>query len=215
MLAVPPELVRRYEARLAQQNILVGQRPHYHQWLRYYLDFCSKYSFKPLDRQSLPAFQEKLRAKHQPESLCQQAGHAVALYWEMASPTAAGPHPPADAATQQDIVGARLTSQAALERAPSHPSPIGKPPTESLAPPPPPTKLTPPREEKATLPPRALAPSQPSARQEREAVSRAPGTPANPVQALSQNDRTDSAEFKLTGAPWVICANLSALIICY
>ena len=58
MLAVPPELARRYEARLAQQNILAGQRPHYHKWLRYYLDFCGKYSFPPTDRQSLPAFQE-------------------------------------------------------------------------------------------------------------------------------------------------------------
>jgi hypothetical protein len=61
MLAIPPELTRRYEARLAQQNIIAGQRPHYHKWLRYYLDFCHKYSFKPMDRQSLPAFQEKLR----------------------------------------------------------------------------------------------------------------------------------------------------------
>ena len=50
MLAVPPELARRYEARLAQQNILAGQRPHYHKWLRYYLDFCGKYSFPPTDR---------------------------------------------------------------------------------------------------------------------------------------------------------------------
>lgn len=191
MLAVPPELTCRYEARLAQQNILAGQRPHYHKWLRYYLDFCGKYSFPPTDRQSLPAFQQKLRAKHLPEPLCQQAGHAVALYWEMASPTAAGPHPPADAATQQNIVGTRLTSQAALERAPSHPSPMGKPPTESVC------------EEKATLPPRPLPASQPPARQDREAVSRMPRAPANPVQALSQNDRTESAEFKLTGAPWV------------
>ena len=37
MLAVPPELTRRYEARLAQQEIMAGQRPHYHKWLRYYL----------------------------------------------------------------------------------------------------------------------------------------------------------------------------------
>jgi hypothetical protein len=29
MLAVPPEFARRYEARLAQQNIMAGQRPHY------------------------------------------------------------------------------------------------------------------------------------------------------------------------------------------
>ena len=202
MLAVSPELTRRYEARLAQQNILTGQRPHYHKWLRYYLDFCEKYSFPSTDRQSLPAFQEKLRAKHQPEPLCQQAGHAVAVYWEMVS-LAAKPHPPADATTQQDVVGTRLTSQPALEGAPSHPSPMGKLSAESLAPPSPPTKLVPPRGEKATLPPRALAPSQPPARQGGEAVGKAPNAPANPVRALSQNHRADSAEFKLTGASWV------------
>ena len=66
MLAISPELVQRYEARLVQQNVIAGQRPHYHKWLRYYLDFCHKYGFAPADCQSLPAFQEKLRAKRQP-----------------------------------------------------------------------------------------------------------------------------------------------------
>ena len=28
MLVVPTELTRRYEARLAQQNLMAGQRPH-------------------------------------------------------------------------------------------------------------------------------------------------------------------------------------------
>ena len=100
MFAVPSELVRRYEARLAQRNVMAGQRPHYHKWLRYYLDFCHKYSFAPADRQSWPAFQEKLRAKHQPESLCQQAQHAVSLYWEIASSSAAQPFSPRDTTTQ-------------------------------------------------------------------------------------------------------------------
>jgi len=45
-LEIPPcSLARRYEARLARQNILAGQRPHSHQWLRRYLDCCHKYSF--------------------------------------------------------------------------------------------------------------------------------------------------------------------------
>ena len=52
--------------RLAQQNILTGQHLHYHKWPRYYLDFCHKYSFASTDRQSLPAFQNKLRAKCKP-----------------------------------------------------------------------------------------------------------------------------------------------------
>jgi len=57
-LAISSELTRRYEARLAQQDIMANQHPHYHKWLRYYLDFCHKYSFAPADRRSLPAFQE-------------------------------------------------------------------------------------------------------------------------------------------------------------
>ncbi|MDS4041572.1 MAG: hypothetical protein RKP20_10385 [Candidatus Competibacter sp.] len=150
MLAVFPELARRYEARLAQQNIIAGQRPHYHKWLRYYLDFCHKYNFKPMDRRSLPAFREKLRAKHQPEPLCQQAGQAVALYLEMVS-SANESRSPVDAAIQQGVAETRLTAQAALERAPSHPSPTGKSSTTSLAPPSLSTTLVPQRTEKATL----------------------------------------------------------------
>ncbi len=82
---------------------MAGQHPHYHKWLRYYLDFCHNYSFSPTDRLTLPAFQEKLRAKHQSESLCQQAEHAVSLYWEMVSSTATEPCLAADAATQQGV----------------------------------------------------------------------------------------------------------------
>jgi hypothetical protein len=69
--------------RLTQKNVAVEQRPRYKKWLRYYLDFCHKYAFEPTDRWSFPAFQEKLRAKNQSESQCQQAHHAVALYYEM------------------------------------------------------------------------------------------------------------------------------------
>ena len=44
VFAVPPELARRYEARLAQRNVMAEQRLHDHQWLRQYLDFSHKYS---------------------------------------------------------------------------------------------------------------------------------------------------------------------------
>jgi len=194
MLAVPSELTRRYEARLAQQNILAGQRPHYHKWLRYYLDFCHKYSFTSTERRSLPAFQEKLRAKHQPELLCQQARQAVVFYWEMVS---------ADATTRPDIIETRPNFQAVLEPGPSYPSPIENPSTGSLTPPSPPVWLTSAREEKAKLPARSLAPSQPPARQKKEAVDKIPVAPTNPVRALSQNDTTDLAEIKSTGVSWV------------
>ncbi len=46
MLAVPPEFTSRYEARLAQWNIVAGQRPHYHKWLRLLLGFLPQARFR-------------------------------------------------------------------------------------------------------------------------------------------------------------------------
>ena len=43
MLAISSDLIRCYEKHLSQQHIATPQRPHYHKWLRYYLDFCQKY----------------------------------------------------------------------------------------------------------------------------------------------------------------------------
>jgi len=66
MPGIPPELARLYETRLAQQGVAVEQHPHYKKWLRYYWDFCHKYALEPTDRQSFPAFNEKLRTRNQP-----------------------------------------------------------------------------------------------------------------------------------------------------
>ena len=203
MLAVPPELVQRYEARLVQQNLMAGQRPHYHQWLRYYLDFCQKYGFAPADRQSLPAFQEKLRTQHQPETLCQQAGHAVSLYWEMASPSAAKPRAPQGTAAPPSAAETRNISRAVVERAPSQ-FPTEKPSVGSSAPPSLPPQISSPREKIVVPPSRSPAPSQPLPRPERVMIGGAQNpSSANSVPALSQNNKTESAEYKLTGASWV------------
>ncbi len=201
MLVVPPELTRCYEARLVQQNIVTGQRLHYHKWLRYYLDFCSKYSFAPTDRQSLPAFQEKLRAKHQPEPLCQQAGYAVTLYWELVSSSPVRPHPLEKAALQPGVE-TRNAVHEALDRTSSR-VPVEKPPVQSSAPPSTPAQLTAQRGEVAVPLARLPAPTNTPSQPERAAANRAQMTFANSVRALSQNDRTDSAEFKRTGASWV------------
>ena len=66
MLAILPELGRLYDTLLERKAVAVEQRPHYKKWLRFYWDFCHKYAFEPTNRQSFPAFHEKLRAKNQP-----------------------------------------------------------------------------------------------------------------------------------------------------
>jgi len=82
MMAIPPDLARLYESLLARKGVAVKERPYFHKWLRYYLDFCQKYSLAPADRGSVPAFGEKLRSKNQSEAQRQQARQAVAVYFE-------------------------------------------------------------------------------------------------------------------------------------
>ena len=83
MLGVP-RTGRSYEAPLAQQNVMAGQRPRYQPWLRYYLDFCGKYSFAPTERQKFARFSGKI-ARQASAGRCQQTGRAVVLHWEALS----------------------------------------------------------------------------------------------------------------------------------
>ncbi len=83
MLAIPPEVAREYEIVLAGASIAIHHRPYFRKWLRFYLDFCHKYSFDPTDGNSFPQFENKLREKRQAESLRKQAYHAVSLYYRM------------------------------------------------------------------------------------------------------------------------------------
>ncbi len=88
MLAISPKLARGYETTLDQASIPPHQRSYFRKWLRFYLDFCHKYSFDPTDGNSFPQFENKLREKRQSESLRKQAYHAVSLYYRMLVPPA-------------------------------------------------------------------------------------------------------------------------------
>lgn len=82
MRAIPPDLARLYESLLARKDVGVQQRPYFHKWLRYDLDFCQKYGLPSADPESVPAFDEKLRSKNQSEAQRQQVRRAVAVYFE-------------------------------------------------------------------------------------------------------------------------------------
>jgi hypothetical protein len=81
MLAFSTELTCLYETLLAQHIVLRVHRPHYMKWLRYYLylNFCPKYALEPRDRQSFPAFNEKLRVKYQSDFQRKQPHHGLSL----------------------------------------------------------------------------------------------------------------------------------------
>ena len=76
-------LVISYTDFLARNNIAKSYESFYLKWLRFYLDFCQKYSHKSEDPLSLPKFIEKLKTKNQSDANCHQAEHAVSLYYNL------------------------------------------------------------------------------------------------------------------------------------
>ncbi|MFA7164249.1 MAG: phage integrase N-terminal SAM-like domain-containing protein [Desulfoplanes sp.] len=59
-----------------------GVRPFYHNWLRYYFEFCHEHQHDLSDRTILKLFMEKLAAKHQPVNLIRQASHAISIFYK-------------------------------------------------------------------------------------------------------------------------------------
>jgi len=54
MLALPLDLTQKFQTLLAQAGVPINQRPSYHKWLRYYLDFCRKYHLEPSEKRHFP-----------------------------------------------------------------------------------------------------------------------------------------------------------------
>lgn len=81
MISVPAQLQQQYDQLLINIEIAPYFHPHYKKWLRFYLDFCSKYNHSSQAPSSLPYFIQKLTDKNQPEPLRLQAQHAIHLYY--------------------------------------------------------------------------------------------------------------------------------------
>ncbi len=83
MLTIPSALLTQFEAYLRNKAIPNSLQGAYKKWLRYYLDFCQKYHFPPVNEQSLPHFIRKLQEKKQTKEQQEQAAIAIALYYEV------------------------------------------------------------------------------------------------------------------------------------
>ena len=81
MIKIPEVLQKKYNLLLMNSDIALDQYTHCKKWLRYYLDFCKKYSHSYTDAKSLLLFLEKLKAKRQTVSQQSQAKKAVELYY--------------------------------------------------------------------------------------------------------------------------------------
>jgi integron integrase len=74
-----------YVAMLQSCEIPPAHFEHYKKWLRYFYDFYAKYLDTDDKPEKVKLFLEKLRSKNQTAYQCQQAAHAVSLYFAMQS----------------------------------------------------------------------------------------------------------------------------------
>ena len=83
MLPVPVPILKRFDAILEKRAVAPIQRADYKKWLRYFLDFCTKYPVPEARPDQVRLFIDKLREKRQTPVQQKQAAHAVSLYFEM------------------------------------------------------------------------------------------------------------------------------------
>ena len=83
MIQIPNMVRDHYIAFIKQKGVTAKQHGYYLKWLRYYLDFCQKYTLQKFAQKSLEAFTAKLEEKNQAEHLRQQARHAVSLFYAL------------------------------------------------------------------------------------------------------------------------------------
>jgi hypothetical protein len=68
MFTVTASLSQAFESQLSLRNIPDQQRRDFHKWLRFYLDFCNKYTLDPKHTASFAGFDEKLKSKGQSDA---------------------------------------------------------------------------------------------------------------------------------------------------
>ena len=86
MLAIPNNVLARFNEFLKQRAVHESSHIYYRKWLRYFLDFCEKYPPPDTKSEQVRLFAEKLKSKKQTPQPCSQAAHAVSLFFELQQP---------------------------------------------------------------------------------------------------------------------------------
>jgi integron integrase len=82
MIQISTHIQTRYKSLLIEKGVDEKNHHLYLKWLRYYLDFCLKYTFNQSDRESLREFIDKLREKNQTSQQQKQASDAISIFYE-------------------------------------------------------------------------------------------------------------------------------------
>ncbi|HSW64578.1 MAG TPA: integron integrase [Dissulfurispiraceae bacterium] len=82
MQTIPIDILTQFEDVLKKRAVPASRYADYKKWLRYYLDFRSKYSLPDSKSEHVRLFIEKLQKKNQSPEQQRQAAHALSLYFE-------------------------------------------------------------------------------------------------------------------------------------
>ncbi len=83
MIQIPAHFISQYIKFIAERGVPPVGQQYYVKWLRYYLDFCQKCSFRQNAGESVAAFIEKLKEEKPADKQRAQAHHAISLYCDM------------------------------------------------------------------------------------------------------------------------------------
>jgi integron integrase len=82
MQPIPHKILTEFETVLIKRAVPVSCRSDYKKWLRYYLDFRSKYSLPDSRSEHVRLFIEKLQNNNRSPEQQQQAAHALSIFFE-------------------------------------------------------------------------------------------------------------------------------------
>ena len=85
MQTIPSDILKQFSAVLDKLAVPVSCHSDYRKWLRYYLDFRSKYTIPASRSEHVRMFVKKLQEKGQEPEQQKQAAHALSLFFESQS----------------------------------------------------------------------------------------------------------------------------------
>lgn len=77
MKKIPEKIEEIFCRRMQKAGVAYPLQQEYRKWLRYYLDFCSKYYLNPTDRETPQQFMQKLNEKKQDDNQKFRDGNEV------------------------------------------------------------------------------------------------------------------------------------------
>lgn len=103
MQAIPSDILAQFSTVLEKRAIPASRHADYIKWLRYYLDFRSKYTLPDSRSEHVRMFVQKLRDKGEAIEQQKEAAHALSLFFE-------SQHKKRSESVKQDI-GNRIVKQ--------------------------------------------------------------------------------------------------------